>query len=428
MRVIWADGSAGSVAELTRAVLDALDGGPAVLPLDPRNPSADAVRAAMRPGEAVEPGTAVIIPTSGSTGRPKGTLLSARALLASADATHARLGGPGRWLLATPPAYIGGLQVLVRSHLAGTTPVVCDLSRGFRPEAFAQAARELLASPGPHYTALVPTQLARLLDTRDPKGTRDTTDPTDAEDTSGTAGTDDTGNTGADPVELAASLDAIVLGGAACPEPLRRRAEHAGLPVVPSYGMSETASGCVYDGIPLDGVRVRLGDADRIEISGPMLADGYRLDPELTAASFVDGWFRTSDVGRFTGDGRLEVLGRLDDVINTGGVKVAARDVEDALTRCPGVSAACVVGLPDPEWGQRVAAVVAVTRGAADTGEVTGERLRDAVRAELGGAATPKQIRVVAGLPLLGPGKVDRSAVRRLLLGHVDHESADAEE
>ncbi|MEY7970498.1 o-succinylbenzoate--CoA ligase [Saccharomonospora xinjiangensis] len=416
MRVIWADGSAGSVAELTRAVLDALDGGPAVLPLDPRNPSADAVRAAMRPGEAVEPGTAVIIPTSGSTGRPKGTLLSARALLASADATHARLGGPGRWLLATPPTYIGGLQVLVRSHLADTTPVVCDLSRGFRPEAFAQAARELLASPGPHYTALVPTQLARLLDTRDP------THPTDTEDT------EDTGDTGADPVELAASLDAIVLGGAACPEPLRRRAEHAGLSVVPSYGMSETASGCVYDGIPLDGVRVRLGDADRIEISGPMLADGYRLDPELTAASFVDGWFRTSDVGRFTGDGRLEVLGRLDDVINTGGVKVAARDVEAALTRCPGVSAACVVGLPDPEWGQRVAAVVAVTRRAADADEVTGERLRDAVRAELGGAATPKQIRVVAELPLLGPGKVDRSAVRRLLLGHVDHESADAEE
>ncbi len=392
MRVVASDGGPASVAELTRALLDALDGGPTVLPLDPRNPAADAVRAAMRPDEAVEPGTAVIIPTSGSTGRPKGTLLSARALLASARATHARLGGPGRWLLATPPGYVGGLQVLVRSHLAGTTPVVMDSSRGFRPDAFADAAREVLASPGPHYTALVPTQLARLLDA------------------------------GGAAVTLAGSLDAIVLGGAAYPDALRHRAERAGLPVVPSYGMSETASGCVYDGVPLDGVRVRLGEDDRVEISGAVLAHGYRLDPELTAASFADGWFRTSDVGRFSEDGRLQVLGRIDDMINTGGVKVPARQVEDALTRCPGVRAACVVGLPDPEWGQRVAAVVVTTE------DVPAEWLRDTVRADLGAAAAPKQVRVVDELPLIGPGKVDRGAVRRLLLGHRDRSVADAQE
>ncbi|EIE97311.1 o-succinylbenzoate--CoA ligase [Saccharomonospora glauca] len=389
MRVIWSDGRSESVAELTRAVLDALDGGPTVLPLDPRNPAADAVRAAMRPDEPVEPDTAVIIPTSGSTGRPKGTLLSTRALLASARATHARLGGPGRWLLATPPCYIGGLQVLVRSHLAGTTPVVMDLSRGFRPEAFAEAARETLSSPGPHYTALVPTQLSRLLD----------------------AG-----------VEEAAGFDAIVLGGAAYPDDLRHRAERAGLAVVPSYGMSETASGCVYAGVPLDGVRVRLGDDDRIEISGAVLSHGYRLAPDLTAESFVDGWFRTSDVGTFTADGRLRVLGRVDDMINTGGVKVPAGQVENALTRRPEVRSACVVGLPDPEWGQRVAAAVVTTE------DVPVERLRDAVRAELGAAAAPKQVRVVDELPLLGPGKVDRSAVRRLLLGHVERPVADVQE
>jgi O-succinylbenzoic acid--CoA ligase len=389
MRVIWSDGRSESVAELTRAVLDALDGGPTVLPLDPRNPATDAVRAAMRPDEPVEPDTAVIIPTSGSTGRPKGTLLSTRALLASARATHARLGGPGRWLLATPPCYIGGLQVLVRSHLAGTTPVVMDLSRGFRPEAFAEAARETLSSPGPHYTALVPTQLSRLLD----------------------AG-----------VEEAAGFDAIVLGGAAYPDDLRHRAERAGLAVVPSYGMSETASGCVYAGVPLDGVRVRLGDDDRIEISGAVLSHGYRLAPDLTAESFVDGWFRTSDVGTFTADGRLRVLGRVDDMINTGGVKVPAGQVENALTRRPEVRSACVVGLPDPEWGQRVAAAVVTTE------DVPVERLRDAVRAELGAAAAPKQVRVVDELPLLGPGKVDRSAVRRLLLGHVERPVADVQE
>ncbi|EHR59315.1 o-succinylbenzoate--CoA ligase [Saccharomonospora cyanea] len=392
MRVIWSDGRSESVAELTHAVLDALDGGPTVLPLDPRNPVADAVRDAMRPDEPVEPDTAVIITTSGSTGRPKGTLLSARALLASARATHARLGGPGRWLLATPPGYVGGLQVLVRSHLAGTTPVVMDSSRGFRPEAFTDAAREVLASPGPHYTALVPTQLARLLDA------------------------------GGAAVTLAASFDAIVLGGAAYPDDLRSRAERAGLSVVPSYGMSETASGCVYDGVPLDGVRVRLGEDDRVEISGAVLAHGYRLDPELTAASFAGGWFRTSDVGSLTDDGRLQVLGRVDDMINTGGVKVPARQVEDALTACPGVRAACVVGLPDPEWGQRVAAVVVTTE------DVPVERLRDTVRADLGDAAAPKQVRVVDELPLIGPGKVDQGAVRRLLLGHLDRSVADAQQ
>src|SRR5690606_26895424 len=202
----------------------------------------------------------------------------------SARATHARLGGPGRWLLATPPVYIGGLQVLVRSHLAGTTPVVLDTSQGFRPEAFEEAAREVFSSPGPHYTALVPTQLARLLDA---------------------------GGAGAE------GFDAIVLGGAALPDELRRRAERAGVSVVPSYGMSETASGCVYDGVPLDGVAVRLGDKDRIEVSGAVLAHGYRLDPEQTATSFVDGWFRTNDIGRLSADGRLTVLGRIDDMINT---------------------------------------------------------------------------------------------------------------
>ncbi|WP_298179879.1 AMP-binding protein, partial [Saccharomonospora sp.] len=243
----------------------------------------------------------------------------------------------------------------------------------------------------PHYTALVPTQLARLLDA---------------------------GGAGAE------GFDAIVLGGAALPDELRRRAERAGVSVVPSYGMSETASGCVYDGVPLDGVRIRLGDKDRIEVSGAVLAHGYRLDPEQTAASFVDGWFRTSDVGRLSTEGELTVLGRIDDMINTGGVKVPACHVEDALTRQDGVEAACVVGLPDPEWGQIVAAAVVLTKSTRSPSE---DRLRDAVRADLGSVASPKLVRVVDELPLIGPGKVDRSAVRRLLHDHVDHSGRDTE-
>lgn len=333
----------------------------------------------MAPEEPVEEGTAVLIPTSGSTGSPKGVLLSARALLTSAKATHERLGGPGRWLLATPAHYIGGLQVLVRAHLAGTPPFVLDTSRGFSPEAFEVTAARLLRTQGPHYTALVPTQLARLLD-------------------AGGAGLP--------------GFASVVVGGAALPDSLRRRAASAGVNVVSAYGMSETASGCVYDGVALPGVRVRLGEGERIEISGGVLANGYRLRPDETAAAFVDGWFHTSDVGRIDGVGRLEVLGRADDLINTGGVKVAPHAVEQALTAHPSVAAACVVALPDAEWGQLVAAAVVPSGPPPPAAE-----LREAARAELGGPGVPRVLRFVSELPLLGPGKVDRAAVRALLRG-----------
>ncbi|MEU3273791.1 o-succinylbenzoate--CoA ligase [Saccharomonospora sp. NPDC006951] len=379
MRLVWTDGSPERVTELREAVLAALGGGPAVLPLDQRNPAAGDVLAAMATEQPVEPGTAVIMPTSGSTGGPKGVLLSASALLASARATHDRLGGEGRWLLATPANYIGGLQVLVRAHQAGTTPVVLDMSAGFEPDAFAAAARSLFAGHGPYYTALVPTQLSRLLD--------------------------------AGSTELA-GFSAVVLGGAALDERLRTRAGEAGVRIVPAYGMSETASGCVYDGYPLDGVRIRLGDGDRIEIAGPVLTHGYRLRPDLTAAAFSSGWFVTSDLGALDAEGRLSVLGRVDDVINTGGVKVPAGAVERVLARQPGVRSACVVGLPDPEWGQLVGAAVVPEGDAPRAAD-----LLAAVRAELGAAHVPKLLRFVASLPLIGPGKIDRSGVRTTLLG-----------
>lgn len=382
-RVVWTDGTPASVERLRRAVLDALGGGPAVLPLDPRNPGSEELLAAMAPDEPVEEGTAVLMPTSGSTGSPKGVLLSARALLTSANATHERLGGPGRWLLATPAHYIGGLQVLVRSHLAGAPPLVLDTSGGFSPEAFEVAAGQLLQTQGPHYTALVPTQLTRLLD-------------------AGGAGL--------------AGFGSVVVGGAALPDELRRRATAAGVNVVSAYGMSETASGCVYDGVALRGVRVRIGEGERIEISGDVLADGYRLRPDETAAAFVDGWFHTGDVGRIDGAGRLEVLGRADDLINTGGVKVAPQVVEQALTAHPSVASACVVALPDAKWGQVVAAAV-VPSGAPPPAA----QLREAARAELGGPGVPKVLRFVSELPLLGPGKVDRAAVRALLRGSSGH-------
>lgn len=357
MRLVPAD----DPAELVRALRSALDGGPAIAPVVPGQPVDD-----LAPAEPVEPGTALVVRTSGSTGTPRGVLLSAAALRASAAATHARLGGPGRWLLVLPAQHIAGAQVLARSILAGREPVV---GRG----PFAEAAAPALADGGPRYTSLVPTQLTRLL----AAGGRD----------------------------LAAlqAFDAVLVGGAALADTTLDRAREAGVAVVTTYGMSETAGGCVYDGTPLDGVRVALRD-DVIHLGGPTLAHGYRLDPEATAAAFAGGWFRTSDLGTWE-NGLLRVLGRADDMINTGGVKIAPAAVERVLTRQPGVTEVCVVGVPDPEWGQRIAAAVV---GAADAAALA------AVRRELGPAAVPKEVRVVPALPLRGPGKVDRRAVAAL--------------
>lgn len=381
------DNRPDSLPALTRVLADALAGGPALLPLGVPDPRLADLRSAMAPDEPVEADTAVVICTSGSTGDAKGVLLSSAALLASAAATHDRLGGPGRWLLATPAQYVGGLQVIVRSLLAGHPAAAVDLTVPFRGDQFADAAAPVLAADGPRYTALVPTQLVRLLD----EGGRG----------------------------LAAlrAFDAVVIGAAATPPRLADRAADAGVRVVPAYGMSETASGCVYAGRPLDGVRLRLADQDeqgvgRIELAGATLAHGYRFAPEQTSTAFADGWFRTGDEGRLTGDGRLDVLGRTDDLINTGGVKVSPTVVERALTEQPGVSAACVVGVPDEKWGQAVVAAV-VPVDLADP--PTTAALAAAVRALAGRAAVPKRFGFVAALPLRGPGKVDRSAVRASL-------------
>lgn len=382
IRDVVLDGTPETVATLANALADALDGGPAVLPLDMR--LADTLRAAMAQDEPVEPDTAVIVTTSGSTGEPKGVLLSANALRASANATHDRLGGPGRWLLATPAQYIGGLQVLVRAMLAGRGASAVDLSVPFRSEPFAAAAAPVLADDGPRYTAMVPTQLIQLLD----EGGRG----------------------------LAAlrAFDAVIVGAAATPPELAERAADADVCIVCAYGMSETASGCVYDGVPLAGVDVRLSDRDEhgvgtIEIMGPVLANGYRRAPSVTARAFADGWFHTGDAGLFH-DGRLHVLGRTDDLINTGGVKVAPALVEHVIGALPGVRAVCVVGVPDEHWGQAV--VAAVVPGDTRPDQA---KLAAAVRAAAGRAAVPKRIEFVRQLPLRGPGKVDRQAVRAFL-------------
>jgi o-succinylbenzoate---CoA ligase len=369
MRLIHCDGSPAAVRALDDAVRAMLAGGEAVVPLGPGQPP---------PARDPGPGQAVV-GTSGSSGTHKWVQLGAAALIASAAATHTRLGGPGVWLLALPIHHVAGLQILVRAALAGCRPATVNLPDGFDPVAFNAAAQRLVSEDRRCYTALVPTQLGRLLDT--------------------------------DPEPLA-GFDGVLLGGAAAPEQLLRRARATGVVVVTTYGMTETAGGCVYDGWPLDGTQVRLDSAGTVELAGPMLATGYLDAEEATARAFHDGWFRTCDLGQFDAQGRLHVLGRADDVIVTGGLNVAPADVEAVLTSLPGVSAACVVGVPDPEWGERVTAAVIP---ADPEHPPDPEGLRAATRRLLTGAQVPKEIVLFDALPLRGVGKPDRNAVRSLL-------------
>lgn len=347
--------------------------------------------------------TDLILRTSGSTtGTGRLIAMSAAALMASARATHARLGGPGTWLLPLPAHHVAGLQILIRSLEAGTEPVVVDMSAGFSPAALAEALRSARRSTGAAvsrlYVSLVPTQLVRVL--QDPQARR-----------------------------ALAGADAVLLGGAAADPALLARARGAGVTVVTTYGMSETGGGCVYSGRPLEGVEITIQAPDaegagRILISGPVLAEDYLHTPGRNLSA-SEGFHRsgarrvlaTSDRGRLHPDGRLEVLGRLDDVIITGGVKVEPRHVEEALTGIDGVAEACVVGLPDEQWGSTVVAAVVLEPGRQPGGpkRLDGAALREAARARLDGAHAPKRVVVLEALPLRPSGKVDRREVARLL-------------
>jgi o-succinylbenzoate---CoA ligase len=302
--------------------------------------------------------------TSGSTGEPKQVLLSAGALRASARASADRLGGPGQWVLALPSYYVAGLQVLVRSHLAGTVPVV--LSDEF--DLPAAAAR---LSGRRRYLACVPTQLHRWLAADGPAG-------------------------------ALGEFDAVLVGGAAPGERLLQAARDRGVRLVSTYGMSETCGGCVYDGIALDGVAVALGAEGRVRISGPVLFDGYDGRPDLTADVLHDGWLHTADLGRIDLDGRLVVTGRADELVKSGGVAVPLGAVERRLSAMPGVEEVVVLAAPDPEWGSRVVAVV-VARQPLELAAV-----RDFVGDVHPRTWAPREVRVVDRLPRLPSGKVDR--------------------
>ncbi len=356
-------------------VEDILNGRASVLPV----PADDAgqtsyLTTVLRAGDEIADDVAVVLSTSGTTGTPKGAMLTASALVASAEATQHRLGGPARWLLALPAYHVAGFQVLVRSVVAGTAPVA--LPATFGVDEMVSAIAEL--GSGRRYASLVAAQLDRAL--RDPSAARALTE-----------------------------LDAVLVGGGPMPAGVAERALTAGVSVVRTYGMSETAGGCVYDGRPLDGVGVTADAGGRIWLGGPTVACGYR-NP-VTPDPFADpGWFRTDDIGTVDHSGSLRVLGRADDAISSGGLTVLPGMVEAALASHPAVAECAVFGVPDERLGQRVVAAVVVEAGAT----VTLSELRSHVADSLPSTAAPRQLHIVDTLPRRGIGKVDRRKLMRV--------------
>ncbi|MBX3314745.1 MAG: AMP-binding protein [Actinobacteria bacterium] len=372
-------GSPRFLDELRRA----WNAGDAVLPVDPRlpGPARQALLDAARPHVVVGPdgrrstgqadapplrgGDALVVATSGSTGAPKLVVHTGAGLAAHAEAVHAHLGvdpATDRWLACLPLAHIGGLGVVVRSVLTAT-PV--DVLPGFDADVVGDAPRTL----GSTLVSLVPTALDRI----DPTGYR-----------------------------------WIVLGGSA--DGVRRPTN-----VVRTYGLTETGGGIVYDDTALPGVELRIGSDDEIEVRGPMLARGLRSpDGEVVGITDDEGWFRTGDRGRLVattgGPSRLEVHGRADDLIVTGGQNVWPAPVEAAIAEHPGVAEVAVVGRPDPEWGAAVVAVI-VPRPGHPVPTLTD--LRAVVRDVLPAYAAPKVVEVVDTLPRTPSGKVHRLMVSR---------------
>jgi O-succinylbenzoic acid--CoA ligase len=319
----------------------------------------------------VEADAAVVVATSGSTGTPKGVVISRAALRASVEATHTRLGGVGDWVLALPPYYIAGLMVCARAAHGGTRAVPVQSNLDNLPQVTDTLSER-------RYISLVPAQLDRGLQRGQVKA-------------------------------ALASFCTVLVGGGPMDGNLLERALASGIRVVTTYGMSETCGGCVYDGKPLQGVAVDLTDDGRILIKSPTLFAGYRLRPDLTAEVLMDGRFHTQDRGRWNA-GRLVVLGRLDDMVITGGHKVDLVDVEQAVQRWAAQhqAHAAVLGMPDPVWGTTIIAVC-------DSPGSLGD-LQSAARESLPAYAVPRELIYLDRLPRLANGKPDRVAIRSMIV------------
>lgn len=340
------------------------DAGDAAFPIDRRLPVPARVEtmAALAPdrlidtagehrldGRGVDDGDALVVATSGTTGTPRGVVLTHDAVTASARATSKRIGttADDRWLCCLPLSHVGGLSVVTRAIVTHTPVVVHD---GFDAADVVTAARE-----GATLVSLVATALQRI---------------------------------------DASLFRVIVLGGAHPPRDLPTN-------VVTTYGMTETGSGVVYDGVPLDGVEVRVDDRGEIHVRGPMLLRCYRDG----TVPLVDGWLATGDLGELSSDGRLTVHGRREELIISGGENVWPATVEAVLDRHPGVAATAIAGRADPEWGQRVVAWVVPTDPSAPPSL---DALRAWCAAALPAFMAPKELHLVTTLPVTNSGKVRR--------------------
>jgi o-succinylbenzoate---CoA ligase len=331
--------------------------------------------------DEVEAGVGLIVETSGSSGKPKRVTLSREAILASANASQIRLGGPGQWLLALPINFVAGANVLIRSLVADTQPVLMNTSVPFTAEAFARAASLMTATR--RYTSLVPTQLGRIA--------------TAIEDAFSPSGKNDF---------LLAQLrkfDAILVGGQAPQDEVIERLTELGVKIVTTYGMTETGGGCVYDGLPLDGVKLSLV-GNRIEIAGPVLASEIADDSGVQP---IGESFVTNDLGEFDDSGRLRVLGRIDRVIVSGGLKISLDRVEELARAVPGVAELAATAIADREWGQRVGIVYLGSPEVAD-------EIALALANDLGPAGKPVRVVRTDGVPKLPSGKHDLQAIKRL--------------
>ncbi|MEY4367368.1 MAG: hypothetical protein RLZ28_783 [Actinomycetota bacterium] len=310
---------------------------------------------------------ALIVESSGTTGVPKQISLSREALLASANSSAKALGASGQWLLALPANYIAGTNVLIRSIVAGTQPVLMNTTLPFTAEAFVRAS--LLLTHEHKFTSLVPTQLFRLAQAAK-----------------------------TDPSVLFAlkQFTAILVGGQAADPTMLDELRSQGVNLVVTYGSTETAGGCVYDGQPLEGVHVALTAEGRISLDGPVLANDLSHP------------FVTNDLGEFDAEGRLRVLGRADRVLISGGLKVSLDSLEHAALGVAGVVEAAALAVSDAEWGQRAVVFYVGSPEVADY--LAGE-----VLSLLGSAAKPVRVLRVAALPKLDTGKPDYLTLQTLL-------------
>jgi o-succinylbenzoate---CoA ligase len=357
--------------EVAASLAKSLHGGPPIAPLPAASVERAQVIMMLQPTQPVsEADAAAVVATSGSTGAPKGVVLSRAAIHASVQATHDRLRGVGDWVLALPPHYVAGLMVLARAAVGGSRALPARPDLTDLPNVIARLAER-------RYISLVPAQLDRALQRPELS-------------------------------EALASFSSVLVGGGPTDTALVERAESQGIRVVATYGMSETCGGCVYNGQPLSGVDVETDDDGRIMISGPSLFSGYRLRPDLTAATLIDGSFCTQDRGRWHA-GRLLVLGRIDDIVITGGHKVDLGEVESCVQRWAAErgARAMVLGIPDAVWGTLIVAVSDSTASL--------DNLQGVVCESLPVYAMPRELIHLDPLPWLASGKPDRVAIQSMI-------------